>query len=79
MWLCEVLLVVQVNAAGTCALYHTIGKMAGVGPNSLLLDVCCGTGTIGLTLAKQVRVAVLVGRMCACVCVVGCTRVQRMH
>jgi ubiquinone/menaquinone biosynthesis C-methylase UbiE len=35
-------------------LYHTIGKMAGVGQDSLLLDVCCGTGTIGLTLAKQV-------------------------
>jgi len=47
-----------VNAGGTCLLYHTIGKLAGVGPNSLLLDVCCGTGTIGLTLAKQVRVTV---------------------
>lgn len=45
----------QVNAGGACMLYHTIGKMAGVGPDSLLLDVCCGTGTIGLTLAKQVR------------------------
>lgn len=41
-------------------LYHTVGKMAGVGPNSLLLDVCCGTGTIGLTLAKQVGAAGLV-------------------
>jgi tRNA/tmRNA/rRNA uracil-C5-methylase (TrmA/RlmC/RlmD family) len=50
----------QVNAGGTCALYHTIGKMAGVGPHSLLLDVCCGTGTIGLTLAKQA------GAFCGC-------------
>lgn len=48
----------QVNAGGTCLLYHTIGKLAGVGRNSLLLDVCCGTGTIGLTLAKQVRMIV---------------------
>jgi ubiquinone/menaquinone biosynthesis C-methylase UbiE len=36
-------------------LYHTVGRLAEAGPDSLLLDVCCGTGTIGLTLAKQVR------------------------
>jgi tRNA (uracil-5-)-methyltransferase len=35
-------------------LYHTVGRLAEAGPDRLLLDVCCGTGTIGLTLAKQV-------------------------
>jgi tRNA (uracil-5-)-methyltransferase len=45
----------QVNNGGTCLLYNTVGRMAGVGPKTLLLDVCCGTGTIGITLAKQVR------------------------
>lgn len=44
----------QVNPGATCLLYNSIGRMAAVGPQTLLLDVCCGTGTIGLTLAKQV-------------------------
>jgi hypothetical protein len=45
----------KINNGATCLLYNTVGRMAGVGPNTLLLDVCCGTGTIGITLAKQVR------------------------
>jgi tRNA (uracil-5-)-methyltransferase len=44
----------QINNGATCLLYNTVGRMAGVGPSTLLLDVCCGTGTIGITLAKQV-------------------------
>lgn len=46
---------VQVNNSATCLLYNAVGRMAAVGPETLLLDVCCGTGTIGITLAKQVR------------------------
>jgi tRNA/tmRNA/rRNA uracil-C5-methylase (TrmA/RlmC/RlmD family) len=48
------LLPVQVNPGSTCLLYHAAGRLAAAGPDTLLLDVCCGTGTIGLTLAKQV-------------------------
>ncbi|KAF6259134.1 hypothetical protein COO60DRAFT_1626180 [Scenedesmus sp. NREL 46B-D3] len=48
----------QVNNGATCLLYNTVGRMAGVGPKTLLLDVCCGTGTIGITLAKQVAAVI---------------------
>lgn len=46
----------QINAGATCLLYNAVGRMAGVNSDTLLLDVCCGTGTIGLTLAKQVGI-----------------------
>ena len=44
----------QVNSAGAEKLYSLAGDWAGLGPDTLLFDVCCGTGAIGLTLAKRV-------------------------
>ena len=38
--------------------YEVVGEIAGLDKETVLLDVCCGTGTIGLCLAakcKQVR------------------------
>ncbi|KAG2483662.1 hypothetical protein HYH03_017465 [Edaphochlamys debaryana] len=57
----------QVNSSATCVLYKVVGDWAvgcgssssGSPPSTLLLDVCCGTGTIGLSLAH--RVAKVVG------------------
>uniref|UniRef100_A0A6N2L2Q3 Methyltransferase domain-containing protein n=1 Tax=Salix viminalis TaxID=40686 RepID=A0A6N2L2Q3_SALVM len=49
----------QVNTLAAEKLYSLAGDWAGLGPDSLLFDVCCGTGTIGLTLAD--RVGMLVG------------------
>lgn len=46
--------VLQVNSAGAEKLYSLAGDWAGLGPDTLLFDVCCGTGAIGLTLAKKV-------------------------
>ena len=34
-------------------LYKTAGDAAGLGEKSTLIDVCCGTGTIGLCLADR--------------------------
>ncbi|KAI8464892.1 MAG: S-adenosyl-L-methionine-dependent methyltransferase [Monoraphidium minutum] len=45
----------QVNAGATCLLYHLAGSWAAAGPGTLLLDVCCGTGTIGITMAARVN------------------------
>lgn len=44
----------QVNSPATCALYNVVGAWAAAGPATLLLDICCGTGTIGLTMASRV-------------------------
>ena len=44
----------QVNTVAAEALYRLAGEWASPNGKSLLLDVCCGTGTIGLTLAKDV-------------------------
>jgi len=44
----------QINTAAAEALYKLAGEWASPSGRSLLLDVCCGTGTIGLTLAKNV-------------------------
>ena len=46
----------QVNTVAAEALYRLAGEWASPGGQSLLLDVCCGTGTIGLTLARAVKV-----------------------
>ncbi|KAM4818575.1 tRNA (uracil-5-)-methyltransferase homolog B isoform 3-T6 [Thomomys bottae] len=43
----------QINTAGAEVLYQTIGKLTGVNSNTLLLDICCGTGVIGLSLAQH--------------------------
>ncbi|KAG0630729.1 hypothetical protein M758_1G200400 [Ceratodon purpureus] len=48
----------QVNSAGAEKLYSLAGDWAGLGPDTLLFDVCCGTGAIGLTLAKRVGMVV---------------------
>ena len=41
-----------VNTGAAEVLYSTVADLAGVTEKSVVLDVCCGTGTIGLTLAK---------------------------
>ncbi|KIZ00607.1 hypothetical protein MNEG_7356 [Monoraphidium neglectum] len=48
----------QVNAGATCLLYHLAGSWAAATPSTLLLDVCCGTGTIGISLAASAKAVV---------------------
>lgn len=48
----------QVNTLAAEKLYSLAGDWAGLGPDTLLFDVCCGTGTIGLTLAHRVGMVV---------------------
>ncbi|XP_060169575.1 zinc finger CCCH domain-containing protein 24 [Lycium barbarum] len=48
----------QVNSLAAEKLYSLAGDWAGLGPDTLLFDVCCGTGTIGLTLANRVGMVV---------------------
>uniref|UniRef100_A0A5F9CEY0 tRNA (uracil(54)-C(5))-methyltransferase n=1 Tax=Oryctolagus cuniculus TaxID=9986 RepID=A0A5F9CEY0_RABIT len=43
----------QVNTAGAEMLYQTVGELSGVNANTILLDICCGTGAIGLSLAQH--------------------------
>jgi tRNA (uracil-5-)-methyltransferase len=44
----------QVNTLAAEKLYNQAGDWAGLDGKTLLFDVCCGTGTIGLTLAHRV-------------------------
>ncbi|KAM0996557.1 hypothetical protein ACFX2I_006510 [Malus domestica] len=48
----------QVNTPAAEKLYSLAGEWAQLGPDTLLFDVCCGTGTIGLTLAHHVGMVV---------------------
>ncbi|XP_039012697.1 zinc finger CCCH domain-containing protein 24-like [Hibiscus syriacus] len=48
----------QVNTLAAEKLYSLAGEWAGLGPDTLLFDVCCGTGTIGLTLAHRVGMVI---------------------
>ncbi|KAK9676742.1 hypothetical protein RND81_11G097200 [Saponaria officinalis] len=48
----------QVNTLAAEKLYSLAGEWAGLGPDTLLFDVCCGTGTIGLTLTNRVGMVV---------------------
>ncbi|KAL1817113.1 hypothetical protein ACET3Z_019687 [Daucus carota] len=48
----------QVNTLAAEKLYSLAGDWAGLGPDTLLFDICCGTGTIGLTLAHRVGMVV---------------------
>ncbi|KAF8394987.1 hypothetical protein HHK36_018926 [Tetracentron sinense] len=48
----------QVNTLAAEKLYSLAGDWAGLGPDTLLFDICCGTGTIGLTLARRVGMVV---------------------
>ena len=43
----------QVNTPGAVLLYDTIAELAQSQSSSALLDLCCGTGTIGLSLSKH--------------------------
>nr|XP_061804738.1 tRNA (uracil-5-)-methyltransferase homolog A-like [Nerophis lumbriciformis] len=45
----------QINTAGAEVLYSTVGEWAQLNEDSTVLDVCCGTGTIGISLAKRVK------------------------
>ncbi|PON52607.1 (Uracil-5)-methyltransferase family [Trema orientale] len=48
----------QVNSLAAEKLYSLAGDWAGLDPDTLLFDICCGTGTIGLTLAHRVGMVV---------------------
>ncbi len=43
------------NTAAAEVLYSTAGDVAGLDKDSTLIDVCCGTGTIGLCLADRCK------------------------
>lgn len=45
----------QVNTRAAEMLYTTIGEWAHLDQDTTVLDVCCGTGTIGISLAKKVK------------------------
>uniref|UniRef100_A0A3P8VUP5 tRNA (uracil(54)-C(5))-methyltransferase n=1 Tax=Cynoglossus semilaevis TaxID=244447 RepID=A0A3P8VUP5_CYNSE len=45
----------QVNTAAAEVLYSVVGEWAQLDQDSTVLDVCCGTGTIGISLAKRVK------------------------
>ncbi|XP_075541207.1 tRNA (uracil-5-)-methyltransferase homolog A [Dermacentor variabilis] len=45
----------QVNTPAAEVLYRAAEEVAGLGAETTLLDICCGTGTIGLSLASQVK------------------------
>ncbi|KAI9076173.1 hypothetical protein K1719_041871 [Acacia pycnantha] len=48
----------QVNTLAAEKLYALAGDWACLGPETLLFDICCGTGTIGLTLAHRVGMVI---------------------
>lgn len=48
----------QVNTLAAERLYTLAGDWANLNSDTLLFDVCCGTGTIGLTLAQRVGMVV---------------------
>jgi SAM-dependent methyltransferase len=45
----------QVNTPGAAQLCELLREQCDVGPSTVLLDVCCGTGTLGLSLASAVK------------------------
>ena len=45
----------QVNTQGAEKLYKACGDIANLDDQTILFDVCCGTGTIGLCLASKVK------------------------
>ena len=44
----------QVNTSGAEVLYRVVRELSQAAGDTVLLDVCCGTGTIGLSLARHV-------------------------
>jgi len=45
-------LIIQVNTPGAEVLYSTIAQLAAADEKTTVLDICCGTGSIGISLAK---------------------------
>jgi len=45
----------QVNTKAAEVLYGTVGDLADLKSTTTLVDICCGTGTIGLCLADRVK------------------------
>ncbi|KAI1901075.1 hypothetical protein AGOR_G00056400 [Albula goreensis] len=45
----------QVNTQAAEVLYSAVGEWAQLDQDSTVMDVCCGTGTIGISLAKRVK------------------------
>ena len=45
----------QINTPGAEKLYEACGSIADLDKQTILFDVCCGTGTIGLCLASKVK------------------------
>jgi len=52
-------LLLQVNTLAAEKLYSLAGDWACLGPDTLLFDICCGTGAIGLTLAHRVGMVII--------------------
>ena len=48
-----------VNTAGAEVLYKLIADWCNASPTTTVLDICCGTGTIGLSMAKVYLFSVL--------------------
>ena len=48
----------QTNTPGAELLFQKIEELAQVDKNTVLIDVCCGTGVIGLSLAKNAKFVV---------------------
>lgn len=48
----------QANTKGAEILYTKIGDICDIDQDTIILDICCGTGTIGLTLAKKCKLVV---------------------
>lgn len=48
----------QSNTKGAEILYSKIGDICNIDKDTILLDICCGTGTIGLTLADKAKLVV---------------------
>lgn len=58
-WNMKLSLPPQVNTLAAEKLYSLAGDWACLGPDTLLFDICCGTGAIGLTLAHRVGMVII--------------------
>lgn len=48
----------QANTKAAEILYSKIGEICDIDESTIILDICCGTGTIGLTLASKCKLVV---------------------